>query len=132
VTVVVARGSHGAGLLKLPCTAPGVGQMLCHAVLGTWLCVLFFLPRQCGRTGLPVPEGAYKKAGEGLFVSACSGRTRANSFQLEKGRFRLNIRKKLFAVRVVRHWNRLPSEVVNTPSLEVFETRLDGALSSVV
>ena len=45
---------------------------------------------------------------------------------------RLDVRKKFFTVRVVRHWNRLPGEVVDTPSLEVFQTRLDGALGNVV
>ncbi|KFU91016.1 hypothetical protein M959_03097, partial [Chaetura pelagica] len=48
------------------------------------------------------------------------------------GRFRLDIRKKLFSVRVVRHWNRLPQEAVDAPSLEVFKARLDGALSNLV
>ena len=46
--------------------------------------------------------------------------------------FRLDIRKKFFAVRVVRHWNRLPSEAVDAPSLEAFKARLDGALSNLV
>jgi len=35
-------------------------------------------------------------------------------------------------VRVVRHWNRLPSEVVDIPSLEALKARLDGAVSNVV
>ncbi|KFW12240.1 hypothetical protein N327_13257, partial [Fulmarus glacialis] len=55
-----------------------------------------------------------------------------NGFKLKEGRFRLNIRKKFFTMRVVRHWNRLPREAVDAPSLEVFKARLDGALSNVV
>ena len=50
---------------------------------------------------------------------------------MEEGRFRLDIRKKFVTVRVVRHWNRLPSEVVNALSLETFKARLDGALSNM-
>ena len=42
------------------------------------------------------------------------------------------MRKKFLTVRVVRHWNRLPREAVDVPSLEVFEARLDGALSNLV
>ena len=32
---------------------------------------------------------------------------------------------------VVKHWHRLPSEVVEAPSLETFQARLDGALSRI-
>ena len=39
-------------------------------------------------------KGAYRKAGEGLFVRECSDRTRSNDFKLKEGRFRLDIRKK--------------------------------------
>ncbi|GAB0197879.1 mitochondrial enolase superfamily member 1 [Grus japonensis] len=48
------------------------------------------------------------------------------------GRLRLDVRKKFFTVRVVRHWHRLPREVVDAPSLEVFKARLDEALGNVV
>ncbi|KFQ96781.1 hypothetical protein Y956_02298, partial [Nipponia nippon] len=52
--------------------------------------------------------------------------------KLREGRFRLDIRKKFFTMRVVRHWNRLPREAVDAPSLELFKARLDGALSNLV
>ena len=77
-------------------------------------------------------KGAYRKAGEGLFIRAGSDRTRGNGFKLEEGRFRLDIRKKFFTVRMVRHWNRFPSEAVDAPSLEAFKAWLDGALSNLV
>ncbi|GAB0176030.1 triadin [Grus japonensis] len=77
-------------------------------------------------------KGAYRKAGEGLFTTAWSDRTRGNGFKLKEGRFGLDIRKKFFPVRVLRHWNRFPREAVDAPSLAVFKARLDGALGNVV
>ncbi|KFQ19364.1 hypothetical protein N332_12687, partial [Mesitornis unicolor] len=77
-------------------------------------------------------KGSYKKVGEELFTRADSDRMRGNGFKLEEGRFRLDIRKKFFTVRVVRHWNRFPREVVDALSLEVFEAMLDRALSNLV
>jgi len=75
---------------------------------------------------------AYRKDREGLFTRMCSYRTRGNGFKLKEDRFRLEIRKKFFTMRVVRHWNRLPREAVSAPSLEAFKARLDGALSNLV
>jgi len=58
--------------------------------------------------------------------------TRGSGFKLKEGRFRLDIRKKFFTVRMVKHWPRLPREAVDAPSQAVFKARLNGALSSLV
>jgi len=76
-------------------------------------------------------KGACRKDGDNLFSKACCDRTRGNGFELRQGRFRLYIRRIFFTVRVVTHWPRLPREVVDAPSLETFQARLDGALSNL-
>ncbi|KFZ50948.1 hypothetical protein N321_07847, partial [Antrostomus carolinensis] len=43
-----------------------------------------------------------------------------------------DIRRKFFTQRVVRHWNRLPRDVLDAPSLKAFKARLDGALGSLI
>ena len=53
-------------------------------------------------------KGAYMKDGDKLLSGACCDRTRSNGFKLKEGRFRLDIRKKFFTMRVVKQWNRLP------------------------
>lgn len=56
--------------------------------------------------------------------------TISQKYRLQKiGRFRIDIRKKVFTVRVVRHQNTLPRPDVDLPSVEVFNARLDGVLS---
>ncbi|GAB0179269.1 hypothetical protein GRJ2_000392200 [Grus japonensis] len=77
-------------------------------------------------------KGAYRKAGEGLFIRECSDRTRGNGFKLKEGRFRLGIKKKFFTVRVMGNLFQCLREVIDAPSLEVFKARLDGVLGNVV
>ena len=70
--------------------------------------------------------------GEWIFTQSDSDRTRGNGYKLKEGKFRLDDRKKFFTQRVVRHWNRLPREIVDAPSPEAFKARLDGALRRLI
>ncbi|KGL80879.1 hypothetical protein N309_05168, partial [Tinamus guttatus] len=66
--------------------------------------------------------------GTGLFSLVATDRTRGNSQKLKHQKFHRNLRKNFLTVRVTGHWNRLPGEVVESPSLEIFKTRLDAVL----
>ncbi|KAJ7416833.1 hypothetical protein WISP_68264 [Willisornis vidua] len=72
------------------------------------------------------------QVGIGLFSQATNSRTRGHRLKLCQGNLRLDIRKNFFTERVVRHWNGLPREVVDFPTLEVFKMRLDMALSAMI
>ncbi|KGL77263.1 hypothetical protein N309_15295, partial [Tinamus guttatus] len=68
-------------------------------------------------------KGGSAEDGHGLFSVVATHRTRGNGHKLKHQKFHRKLRQNFLRVRVPEHWNRLPREVVESPSLEIFQTR---------
>ena len=110
------------GLEGMPCEERlgtlGLSSLVRRRLRGD-LIALYSFPRRGGGAG-----------GADLFSLVSRDRVCGNGSKLHQGRFRVDIRKHLLAKRELKHWNKIPAEVVDAPSLSVFKRHRDNALNN--
>jgi len=84
-------------------------------------------PRKCQYL-----KGGYQEDVARFFSVVPSNRKMSNGHKLKHRKFQLNMKRNFFPLRVTEHWNRLPRGVVGSPSLEIFKTRLDKVLCTLL
>ena len=77
-------------------------------------------------------KGSCLEVGTDVLCQVTNNKTRGNGSKLHQGRFRLDINKDFFTERVIKHWTRLPREVVESLSLEEFKRHVDEVLRDMV
>ena len=77
-------------------------------------------------------KGGYKEDGDSLFTRSHMEKMRGNGYKLLLRRFQLDTRGKFFTMRTISHWNNLPREVVDSPTLDTLKIRVGRVLGHLV
>ncbi|KAK4828099.1 hypothetical protein QYF61_023461 [Mycteria americana] len=86
---------------------------------------IVYMDVMCSRILYSAPVRPYQECCVQFWAPQYNDRTRGNGHKQKHQRFPLNIRKHCFTMSVTEHWHRLPREVVECPSLEIFKSHMD-------